>query len=164
MSFTHYPGMFQAERLILRVPIILIYIEYLECFFDMITTETVLLPVTPVYYILSVIGMAYGKTLESLIYVGQVGIMDPPREEVCASIMTLKGMQVTVKMLTGDGEGTAKAVGEPKKAVRLWGRFNPFSSCVRYLLNKPVLDSKLAIVFLDKQLNANILLLICKQS
>lgn len=62
--------------------------------------------------LLSVLGMAYGKDMSSLVYVGLVGIMDPPRDGVRAAIQTLTGMNVGVKMLTGDGQDTAKAVGE----------------------------------------------------
>ncbi|CAG5115959.1 unnamed protein product, partial [Candidula unifasciata] len=59
---------------------------------------------------LRVLGMAYGKDTSSLVYVGLVGIMDPPRDGVRAAIQTLTMMNVGVKMLTGDGEDTAKAV------------------------------------------------------
>ncbi|XP_035825930.1 calcium-transporting ATPase type 2C member 1 [Aplysia californica] len=59
---------------------------------------------------LRVLGMAYGTELTELIYVGMVGIMDPPREGVREAITTLLGMDVGVKMLTGDGEETAKSV------------------------------------------------------
>ena len=55
--------------------------------------------------------MAYGKSPKSLVFIGMVGIMDPPREGVREAIHTLMGMGLSVKMLTGDGEDTAKAVG-----------------------------------------------------
>ena len=47
-------------------------------------------------------------------YVGMVGIIDPPREGVREAVGTLLGMNMSVKMLTGDGEETAKAVGKMK--------------------------------------------------
>ncbi|GFR98074.1 calcium-transporting ATPase, partial [Elysia marginata] len=59
---------------------------------------------------LRVLGMAYGDSPESLVFIGLVGIMDPPREGVRDAIHTLIGMGLSIKMLTGDGEDTAKAV------------------------------------------------------
>ncbi|CAL1547090.1 unnamed protein product [Lymnaea stagnalis] len=59
---------------------------------------------------LRVLGMAYGKDMTSLVFAGMVGIMDPPREGSRQAILMLIGMGVKVKMLTGDGEDTAKAV------------------------------------------------------
>ncbi|XP_059138634.1 calcium-transporting ATPase type 2C member 1-like [Physella acuta] len=59
---------------------------------------------------LRVLAMAYGKDLTSMIFAGIVGIMDPPREGARQAVQLLKGMRVKVKMLTGDGEDTAKAV------------------------------------------------------
>ncbi|KAH9503548.1 ATPase, P-type (transporting), HAD super, sub IC [Bulinus truncatus] len=59
---------------------------------------------------LRVLAMAYGSDKTSFIFAGMVGIMDPPREGARQAIQTLLGMGVKVKMLTGDGEDTAKAV------------------------------------------------------
>lgn len=59
---------------------------------------------------LRVLGMAYGDSPKSLVFIGLVGIMDPPREGVREAIHTLIGMGLSIKMLTGDGEDTAKAV------------------------------------------------------
>lgn len=59
---------------------------------------------------LRVLSMAYGQSLESLIFVGIVGILDPPRPGVAESIHTLGGSGVAVKMLTGDSEETACAI------------------------------------------------------
>ncbi|XP_062584876.1 calcium-transporting ATPase type 2C member 1-like isoform X1 [Saccostrea cucullata] len=60
---------------------------------------------------LRVIGLAYGPEMNNLVYVGMVGICDPPREGVKEAITTLMGGGVSVKMLTGDSEETAKAIG-----------------------------------------------------
>ncbi|MFO8068693.1 MAG: HAD-IC family P-type ATPase, partial [Alkalibacterium sp.] len=45
-------------------------------------------------------------------FLGIVGIMDPPREEVIESIKTMRKAGVEVKMITGDHPGTAKAIAE----------------------------------------------------
>lgn len=55
--------------------------------------------------------MAYGPEVNNLVYVGMVGIIDPPREGVKEAISTLIGGGVSVKMLTGDSEETARAIG-----------------------------------------------------
>ena len=56
--------------------------------------------------------MAYGPDMNHLVYVGMVGIIDPPRIGVRDAIGMLLEGGVTVKMLTGDSEETAKAIGE----------------------------------------------------
>lgn len=55
--------------------------------------------------------MAYGTDMNKLVFVGMVGMIDPPREGVREAIWTLTGGGVSIKMLTGDSEETAKAVG-----------------------------------------------------
>ena len=60
----------------------------------------------------TVLAMAYGPNMQSLVYVGMIGIIDPPRHGVREAIGMLREGGVSVKMLTGDSEETAKAVGE----------------------------------------------------
>lgn len=60
---------------------------------------------------LRVLAMAYGDDMKDLIFVGLVGIIDPPRPGVREAIKRLMRGGVTVKMLTGDSEETAKAIG-----------------------------------------------------
>ncbi|XP_050397748.2 calcium-transporting ATPase type 2C member 1 isoform X2 [Patella vulgata] len=60
---------------------------------------------------LRVLSMAYGPELNNLVFVGMVGIIDPPREGVREAVWTLLSSGVSIKMLTGDSEETAKAVG-----------------------------------------------------
>jgi len=50
------------------------------------------------------------KLPEKLIFVGMVGMMDPPREEVAESIAQLKTAGVQVAMITGDHKDTAFAI------------------------------------------------------
>lgn len=56
-------------------------------------------------------GMAKGNNLDDLIYMGLVGICDPPRHLVRESIQTLIESGVKVKMVTGDARETATAIG-----------------------------------------------------
>ncbi len=56
--------------------------------------------------------MAYGNNLSELVFVGMVGIIDPPRSGVREAIATLQGTGVSIKMLTGDAEETAIAIGK----------------------------------------------------
>lgn len=60
---------------------------------------------------LRVISMAKGSTLQDLVYMGVVGICDPPRPLVREAIATLKQSGVQVKMVTGDAMDTAVAIG-----------------------------------------------------
>ena len=55
--------------------------------------------------------MAYGPNMNNLVSVGMVGIIDPPRTGVKESIELLMRGGVAIKMLTGDAEETALAVG-----------------------------------------------------
>ncbi|XP_078042473.1 secretory pathway calcium atpase [Augochlora pura] len=59
---------------------------------------------------LRVLGLARGKSLQDLIYVGLVGICDPPRPHVRESITTLINSGVKVKLVTGDAKETASAI------------------------------------------------------
>jgi Ca2+-transporting ATPase len=59
---------------------------------------------------LRVIAMATGSSLDDLIYVGIVGIIDPERPQVAQAVSQLKTGGVIVKMITGDAEKTAKAI------------------------------------------------------
>lgn len=61
---------------------------------------------------LLVVGMARGSDLQDLVYMGLVGICDPPREGVREAIQTLLQSGVMVKMVTGDAQETATAIGK----------------------------------------------------
>ena len=59
---------------------------------------------------LRVLAMAYGPSMNNLVFVGLVGIIDPPRPGVKKAIEQLIQGGVDIKMLTGDAEETAKAI------------------------------------------------------
>ncbi|KAG5890132.1 hypothetical protein JTB14_027799 [Gonioctena quinquepunctata] len=61
---------------------------------------------------LRVITMAKGSTLQDLVYLGIVGICDPPRPLVREAILILKESGVQVKMVTGDSLDTAVAIAQ----------------------------------------------------
>jgi P-type Ca2+ transporter type 2C len=56
--------------------------------------------------------MATGSSLDDLTFVGIVGIIDPERPQVEKAINQLHTGGVIVKMITGDAEKTAKAIGK----------------------------------------------------
>ena len=60
----------------------------------------------------TVIAIARGPSLSELIYLGLVGIMDPPREGARPSVTTLQSTGVRVKMVTGDAQETACAIAQ----------------------------------------------------
>ena len=47
-----------------------------------------------------------------LIFLGMVGIIDPPRAEVYDAIQRCQKAGIEVKMITGDQQMTAQAIGE----------------------------------------------------
>ncbi|XP_046396108.1 calcium-transporting ATPase type 2C member 1 isoform X1 [Ischnura elegans] len=59
---------------------------------------------------LRVVGMARGSSLQDLVYVGLVGICDPPRPNVRESIQVLQQSGVNIKLVTGDAQETAVAI------------------------------------------------------
>jgi Ca2+-transporting ATPase len=67
---------------------------------------------------ISVVGMARGASLQDLVYVGLVGICDPPRPFVRESIQTLLQSGVKVKLVTGDAQETATAIGKSQRCVK----------------------------------------------
>lgn len=64
-----------------------------------------------------VLGVAYKPYKQKfdekeLIFVGLIGMLDPPRKTVKASIIAAQKAGITVKIITGDNAITAKAIGE----------------------------------------------------
>lgn len=61
---------------------------------------------------LRVLAIARGSSFQDMVYLGLVGITDPPRPLVRESIEMLQASGVRVKMVTGDAQETAVAIGE----------------------------------------------------
>jgi len=59
---------------------------------------------------LRVLAMAYGTNLDNLTFAGLVGMEDPPRKNVAASVKQLQDGGVSVVMVTGDAKETAIAI------------------------------------------------------
>lgn len=60
----------------------------------------------------AVLAFASGAEMDSLTFLGLIGIIDPPRSGVKEAVMTLVDSGVSVKMITGDSQETAVAIGE----------------------------------------------------
>lgn len=60
---------------------------------------------------LRVLALAFGQRTDAMHLAGLVGIMDPPRPGVRESIYALQSSGVRIKMVTGDAEETAAAIG-----------------------------------------------------
>ncbi|KAF5900057.1 calcium-transporting ATPase type 2C member 1 isoform X2, partial [Clarias magur] len=59
---------------------------------------------------LRVLAFASGAEMDSLTFLGLVGIIDPPRSGVKEAVTTLVSSGVSVKMITGDSQETAVAI------------------------------------------------------
>ncbi|KAF8368834.1 pmr-1 [Pristionchus pacificus] len=60
---------------------------------------------------LRVLGLARGTSLSSLVFVGCVGMLDPPRPGADEAIAAVKSSGVDVKLITGDSMETAQSIG-----------------------------------------------------
>ena len=69
------------------------------------------------------LAIARGAQLNDLDFLGFVGIHDPPRRGVSEAIQMLHASGVQVKMVTGDGEDTACAIGQRKFLLTLPWKF-----------------------------------------
>ena len=56
--------------------------------------------------------MAKGSNVNSLTFVGLVGIIDPPRFGIQNAVRVLSAADVDIKMITGDAKDTAVSIGE----------------------------------------------------
>lgn len=61
---------------------------------------------------LRVLAFAYGTDLNGLVYAGVVGLVDPLREGAADAIAALAAGGVLIRVVTGDAEETARAIGE----------------------------------------------------
>lgn len=60
---------------------------------------------------LAVLALAYGSQMSQMVFTGLVGIMDPPRDGVREAVETLLSTGAQLKMVTGDSQDTAIAIG-----------------------------------------------------
>ena len=63
-----------------------------------------------------VLALAYGSSMEDLVFVGMVGLLDPPRDGIQDAVLTLLSTGAHLKMVTGDAEETALAIGDQHTA------------------------------------------------
>jgi len=75
----------------------------------------------------AVLALAYGTSMDELTFVGVVGLLDPPRDGIQDAVLTLLSTGAHLKMVTGDAEETALAIGKPHTH---W----PYSVCITRLL------------------------------
>ncbi|EGT31362.1 hypothetical protein CAEBREN_29375 [Caenorhabditis brenneri] len=61
---------------------------------------------------LRVLGFARGESMQSLMFLGMIGMMDPPRPGAADAISIVKASGVDVKLITGDAMETAQSIGE----------------------------------------------------
>lgn len=61
---------------------------------------------------LRVLGVARGESLQSLMFLGMIGMMDPPRPGAADAISIVKASGVDVKLITGDAMETAQSIGQ----------------------------------------------------
>ncbi|PIO65842.1 hypothetical protein TELCIR_12466 [Teladorsagia circumcincta] len=54
--------------------------------------------------------MARGDTMQSLMLVGMVGMLDPPRVGAADAISMVRASGVDVKLITGDAQETAQSI------------------------------------------------------
>ncbi|KAJ3288716.1 High affinity Ca2+/Mn2+ P-type ATPase-like protein [Borealophlyctis nickersoniae] len=84
---------------------------------------------------LRILALAYGRDMDALVFVGFVGMYDPPRPGVPEAIADLVGGGVRVVMITGDSAGTASSI-----AQQLGMPINPTLSGTG-LMSGPELDT-----------------------
>lgn len=65
-------------------------------------------------FISQVLALASGPELGQLTFLGLVGIIDPPRTGVKEAVTTLIASGVSIKMITGDSQETAVAIGKTR--------------------------------------------------
>lgn len=61
---------------------------------------------------LRVLGFARGESMQSLMFLGMIGMMDPPRPGAADAISIVKASGVDVKLITGDAMETAQSIGQ----------------------------------------------------
>lgn len=83
------------------------FVGYLNC-----TILNLKIEIVSKYIVsLKVLALASGPELGQLSFLGLVGIIDPPRTGVKEAVTTLIASGIAVKMITGDSQETAVAIG-----------------------------------------------------
>lgn len=90
---------------------------------------------------LRVLAMARGDTMQSLMLVGMVGMLDPPRLGAPGAISMVKASGVEVKLITGDSQETAQSIGS------MLGLYSsPHDSCLSGAQMDSMSDQELELV------------------
>ena len=84
--------------------------------------------------------LEHSDVQDSLVFVGLVGLIDPPRSEVIDAIAECHSAGIDVKMITGDHAGTAVAIG---KQLGLWHRDNVLTGAELDKLDDAELESRI---------------------
>lgn len=73
---------------------------------------------------LKVLALASGPELGQMTFLGLVGIIDPPRTGVKEAVTTLIMSGVAIKMITGDSQETAVAIGMNSHLLSIFHLFS----------------------------------------
>uniref|UniRef100_A0A0K0CYN6 P-type Ca(2+) transporter n=1 Tax=Angiostrongylus cantonensis TaxID=6313 RepID=A0A0K0CYN6_ANGCA len=92
-------------------------------------------------FIPRLLAMARGDTMQSLMLVGMVGMLDPPRLGAPGAISMVKASGVEVKLITGDSQETAQSIGS------MLGLYSsPHDSCLSGAQMDSMSDQELELV------------------
>ena len=90
--------------------------------------------------------LSLGDVDERLVFLGVVGILDPPRPEAIAAIAACKRASITVKMITGDHPATALAIAQEMDII---GREHGADSVITGAELQAASDEELRIIAHD---------------
>ncbi|KHJ94113.1 calcium-transporting P-type ATPase, PMR1-type [Oesophagostomum dentatum] len=90
---------------------------------------------------LRVLAMARGDSMQSLMLVGMVGMLDPPRQGAPDAISMVRASGVEVKLITGDAQETAQSI-----ASMLGMYTSPHDSCLSGSQIDSMTDEELELV------------------
>lgn len=85
--------------------------------------------------------LEHSDVKNSLVFLGLVGLIDPPREEAIQAIAECHSAGIDVKMITGDHAGTAAAIG---KQLGLWYGENVLTGAELNKLDDAALESRIS--------------------
>ena len=84
--------------------------------------------------------LEHSDVQDSLVFLGLVGLIDPPRSEAIQAIVECHSAGIDVKMITGDHAGTAVAIG---KQLGLWHGGNVLTGAELDKLDDAALESRI---------------------